>query len=459
MTRHLPRGLRARLLLAVVSALAVALAIGVVAFNVILGGRLSSDASDRARALVSARVATVGVTGGHVDLREAPDGNAIDTQVWVFEGTKVVEEPEAATPSLTAAVRTLTSGPERVEDAPQNVRLASALVVADGQRVGTVVAAVSLRPYDRTRRAALIGSIALALALLAAAALASALALRAALRPVARMTRDADAWSERDLDRRFNLGAPKDELTQLAATLDRLLDRLATSLQRERRFTAEISHELRTPLAKIVAEGDFTLRRDRDPERYREVVGRLTQYARDLDRILDSLLAGARHDAAAGPGDCDANGAVHRAFAACASVATIRGVACSVAEAPGAVRVALEGDLVDRILQPVIENAVRYARSRVVVNCSARDASAVVDVVDDGPGLTDDDQADVFEPGARGSAGRALNSDGAGLGLALARRLALTARGEVIAVPSSVGGHFRIVLPVADGPQIDVQAS
>ena len=79
------------------------------------------------------------------------------------------------------------------------------------------------------------------------------------------MTRQAAAWSEHDLDHRFALGEPHDELTELAATLDGLLDRLAASLRREQRFSAELSHELRTPLARVIAESELALRRDREP--------------------------------------------------------------------------------------------------------------------------------------------------------------------------------------------------
>ena len=81
------------------------------------------------------------------------------------------------------------------------------------------------------------------------------------------MTRQAAAWSEHDLDRRFALGEPHDELGELAATLDGLLDRLAASLRREQLFLAELSHELRTPLARVMAESELALRRERDHER------------------------------------------------------------------------------------------------------------------------------------------------------------------------------------------------
>src|SRR3954452_279421 len=94
--------------------------------------------------------------------------------------------------------------------------------------------------------------------------------LRSALRSVSRMTRQAATWSERDLDRRFGLGEPHDELTQLASTLDGLLHRLAASLRHEQRFSAELSHELRTPLSRVIAETELALRRERTPSEYRE---------------------------------------------------------------------------------------------------------------------------------------------------------------------------------------------
>jgi signal transduction histidine kinase len=89
-----------------------------------------------------------------------------------------------------------------------------------------------------------------------------------ALLPVSRMTENASKWSDSDIDRRFDLGEPYDELTRLGATLDALLDRLASSLRHEQRLTAELSHELRTPLARIAAEAELALNRPREPEDY-----------------------------------------------------------------------------------------------------------------------------------------------------------------------------------------------
>src|SRR5439155_1733213 len=193
-------------------------------------------------------------------------------------------------------------------------------------RVGTVVTGISLSPYNESRRTALVDSLGLGAALLLIVLLAARWALSSALRPVSRMTAEASAWSERDLDRRFRLGDPHDELTQLAATLDGLLDRLAGSMRREQRFSAEISHELRTPLARISAEADLALRRDRDSHEYRETLQAIRRDAEQLSRALETLVAAARQEGGQPRGTADAAVAAEAAVAACTALAGERGV-------------------------------------------------------------------------------------------------------------------------------------
>src|SRR5262249_29446607 len=131
--------------------------------------------------------------------------------------------------------------------------------------------------------------------------------LRSALEPVAEMTEQAAAWSEHDLDRRFDVPSePYDELTRLAATLNALLDRLAASLRHERRFSAELSHELRTPLSKVIAEAEVALRRDRSADDYKEALEITLRNAQHVARIVDALVAVAQHEAAAIRGTADA---------------------------------------------------------------------------------------------------------------------------------------------------------
>ncbi len=444
----LPRSLRARLLLTVFIGLALALIGATAGFNLLLRRSLSGDATRLAQERAAARSGTLELANGRLGLPDTPDESALEGQVWVFAGTRAIEDPPA-TAELRQAVARLATGPPRTANGDENVRLASVPVLRGGRRIGTVVAGVSLAPYEHTEREALIASLALSAALLAVVMGAAVWVLRSALRPVSRMTADAAAWSERDLDRRFNVGEPYDEVSRLARTLDGLLDRIAASLRHERRFSAELSHELRTPLAKITAEAELALRRERDPAGYREALAAVLRSARQLTRTVDTLVAAARQDATNGGGRSDARAAVWRAVEGCGATAAEAGLALEV-DAPGApVRVGVDADIVERILQPIIENACRYGRTRVDVGVARVDGHVEVSVRDDGPGVSDEERDRIFEPGVRGSAGHGDAERGAGLGLALSRRLARAAGGEVLATGEGGGGSFAIRLPRA----------
>jgi len=107
----------------------------------------------------------------------------------------------------------------------------------------------------------------------------------------------------------------------------------------------------------------------------------------------------------------------------------------------------VDADVVERILQPLVENACRYGDSRVRISIGRRGSVVAFLVEDDGPGVAAEERETIFEPGVRGAASRA-NGSGAGLGLALARRLARSAAGDVRA-ELAVGGRFLVTLPRA----------
>lgn len=279
-------------------------------------------------------------------------------------------------------------------------------------------------------------------------ALAARWLLAASLRPVVRMTRQASAWSERDLDRRFALGEPHDELSELAATLDGLLDRLAASLRREQRFSAELSHELRTPLARVMAESELALRREREPGEYRRALELINRNAAQLTRTVDALVAAARHEAGAERGTADAYAVAADAAAACADLAAQREIELDLNAPRTPIRVAVEPELGERILQPLLDNACRYGSSKVSVAIERADGGVRYTIDDDGAGVADEERERIFEPGVRGNQGT-RDGAGAGLGLALARRLARSASGEIDALPRPDGGRFVVILPSA----------
>ncbi len=444
-------GLRGRLLVSVTAGLGVLLVLLTLVFNLVLGDRLEGDARGAAQTRAVALLGSLTVGGGHISLADAPDERSPDAQLWVFQGSArlaVLERPQSAPAASDRAAAGLARLAPAHGDVPAtHTRLAALPIVQAGRRLGAVVAGVSLRPYEQTRRTALVASIALAAAIFLAVAVAAAWLISKALRPVAQMTRQAADWSEHDLDRRFALGPPHDELTQLAATLDRLLDRLAASLRHEQRLSAELSHELRTPLASITADAQYALRHGELSAEGRDILEGILASSARMARTLDTLMAAAR-------AELDPRSATSEAAAgARAAIAPFDGAGGPVislrAGSPG-LRVAVEQDLVERMLAPLIENAVRHAADRVEV-AVARDGTDVdFTVCDDGAGLADAELEVIFEPGHRGSgAATATVSRGAGLGLALARRLARSAGGDVRAEPSGHGACFRVRLPSA----------
>jgi signal transduction histidine kinase len=435
--------IRRRLLLVVVAAVALTIAFLVAGFNVLLAHSLDSNARAVLKSRALAQLEILDVSGGTIHVGAGVRG-APDSGVWVLQGSRVIERPRTRR-SVDEAALLVAGGPAGFHDVGDaDVWLYSQPVKVEGRRIGSIVVSLSRAPYEQTRRTALVGSLVFGVLVLVLVALAAHWLLAAALSPVTRMTRQAATWSERDLDRRFGLGDPRDELTELASTLDRLLDRLAASLRHEQRFSAELAHELRTPLSRVLAEAELALRRERAPDEYRETLALVLRNARQLDRTTDALLAAARYEAGTTRGTADAHDVATEAASVCAGLAAERSLDFEIEQPAKPIRVGVEGEFAERILQPIFENACRYGRTAVRVAIERVGSTVRYAVSDDGPGVGDGEHERIFEPGVRGAA---ASGEGSGLGLSLARRLAQSVAGEVEAVPDAAGGRFVVRLP------------
>lgn len=449
--RAFPTSLRGKLLITVIAAIALVLTVLTLAFNLVLRSRLNTEANSILQARASAVLGTLRVTGNRILLPESPDAGNPDLPIWVFEGTRPIEAPRT-TPTTDAQAAGLAARSPGIQDLPgSQTRLYSVSVDQGPRRVGAVVAALSLGPYLQTRKTALVASLALALCALVSVAAAAGWLITRALRPVARMTRQASQWSEQDLDRRFGLGPGTDELTQLGNTLDALLDRLATTLRHEQRLSAEISHELRTPLANITAEAQYALRYGNPTDEARATLEHILQSARQLGRTLETLMAAARAQLDPRRSSADAAACVHAAIRATRSPERSAGPEIAVTLPAQPVRVAAEQELVERILAPLLENACRYAGRLITVSVDGGPDTVRFVVQDDGPGIAIAQEEEIFRPGAStsASAGSTISITGAGLGLALSRRLARSAGGDVTAASNPGGACLTVTLPVA----------
>jgi two-component system OmpR family sensor kinase len=238
---------------------------------------------------------------------------------------------------------------------------------------------------------------------------------RRALRPVRQMAERADEWSASDLERRFDLGAPTNELSQLGSTLDALLDRVAGVIRDEQRLTAELAHEIRTPLTAIIGSAELARMRAPGDPGLRSDLDEISGAGRRLSDVVTSLLQISQTPGASG-GSTSLDEAV----------AVVRDLVI----APVRLRVEgsvprIEGSLalVGRALAPLVENAGQHAVGSVVVSARA-DHFIEISVADDGPGVAPELREKLFDPGvsSRGSSG---------LGLGIARRAARSLGGDV----------------------------
>ena len=433
--------LRGRVTLAAVVVLAVGLAALSILFNVLLAQSLSSDASAVLRNRAAAQLATLDLSHGGLRLVEGTSDAALDREVWVIAGGRLVERPAVESAQTERAVASLASVPRATErTVGDNVRLRAIPVRGEaGDRRGTVVVGVSLVPYNHTRRIALVGTAILSFLLLAGAAIAVRWAVRSALRPIAEMTARAAEWSEHDLHQRFQLGPPRDELTTLAATFDGLLRRIESVFRHEKRFSAEMAHELRTPLTGLRGEAELALQRDDLDAESRAAFETVLQSSSRMQNVIDTLLTSAREEGAGPATSSDPVPAVREAIAAVANAARARNVDIGLAEPAAELKVDAAADVVSQALYPLLENGVRHARGSVEIAVETQNGHVTVSVHDDGPGLEGRDPRSLFAPGVS-------SSGGAGLGLPLARRLARSCGGDVVVTPSD-GGLFELRLP------------
>lgn len=229
------------------------------------------------------------------------------------------------------------------------------------------------------------------------------------------------------------------------------LERLAASLRREQRFSADLSHELRAPLADLVSEAQFALRHRHGADEYRGGFEQVLQSARQMSRTLEWLVATAEAELDTHLAASDANACARAAIGVQLPLAARRRIEITLDDRSDGAQVAAEADVVERTLAPLLESACHYASGavRVVIE---RDRGAVTySVEDDGPEAPADDRETLFEPEGGGSSpgSPAIATQSTGLGLVLARRLARSAGGHVDAVEDEAGGRFVVRLPAA----------
>jgi signal transduction histidine kinase len=310
-----------------------------------------------------------------------------------------------------------------------------------------VYGASTLRSADRAARALRAGSGVGIPVLLLLAGLFAWRAVRRALAPVDAMTAEVAEIEAHALDRRVAPPAGDDEIARLARTLNHMLDRLDTAVRLQRRFAADASHELRSPLAASRAQLEVGLAY---PDRTDWVITAdnvLSEISR-LERLAGELLILARLDAevTVRPESLDLVQLVGREAKNPEWLGlplTVR----SVSKEP--VMVVADPDLLLRVVRNLLANAARHARSMITLETGVTDDLAWIRVGNDGPPVPPEHRERIFEPFARLDGARDARAGGAGLGLAIARRIARSHGGDVILETGDDGASFLVTLRLA----------
>lgn len=265
------------------------------------------------------------------------------------------------------------------------------------------------------------------------------------LRPVEAMRAEVAAMDGSDLSRRVPEPGTGDEVDRLAGTMNAMLGRVEQASAEQRRFVGDASHELRSPLARMRTELEVDVAHPEgaDPVATRqsvldEVVG--------LQGLVEDLLLLARSDSASvvvrrdrvDLGDLVLDEAQH-----------VRRAGVTV-DSSAVAPVAADGDRgqLVRVVRNLLENAVRHARTAVVLSLVQEGSEVVLTVDDDGPGIPPEQRTAVFERFTRLDEARTAGQGGAGLGLAIVRDVVHRHGGAVTAGASPAGGaRLEVRLP------------
>jgi signal transduction histidine kinase len=277
----------------------------------------------------------------------------------------------------------------------------------------------------------------------------------ASLRPVTAIRAELDEINATSLGRRVPVPPSDDEINDLAVSVNHTLGRLQTAMEQQRRFASDASHDLRSPIAAMRAEVEDALHAPQETsvtQMGHAILGSLER----LQAIVQDLLTIARLDAGS-PGARDPIDLAELVAAECRMRHHMSKM-CECSLEPGVVVI---GDRLrlGRLLTNLIDNAERHADSTITITVrhapsDERDGQrfphgiAVLEVIDDGPGIDPDKRELVFQRFARLDAARSKDAGGTGLGLSIARQIAEASGGTLRIEDSPRGARFVLRLPL-----------
>jgi len=317
---------------------------------------------------------------------------------------------------------------------------------------GALVLTMSLQPVDATLHSfVVILAIGIGATLLVAGVVV-VVVTRLGFRPLRDMVQKSHAIAEGDFNQRMDEATSLQEVRELAVALNYMSARLQAAFQAQRQFAADASHELRTPLTAMAGYIDVLNMGAKDD---RETLSRVLMSMRSevdrMTRLVRDLVSLARMDA----GDqlqlqrVDLTGVVADVYEQARAMAPDRRI--NLHGQDGA-WVEVDVDRMRQVLLNLADNAIKYTPpdARIDFEVQSHDHTVEVSVADSGPGIPPQDLPRLFDRFYRADQSRAREKGGAGLGLAIAKKIVEAHRGSIAASsPSGGGAVFSIRLPLA----------
>ena len=442
-------GLRLRVTAVSVLTVGIALAVSAVLLVGLVRSRLDTAATTAAtlRARDVAALAEAGTLPASLALpgEESAFVQVVDTTGAVIASTGNIDgEPAISTVKPSGTTPFTLTIPIAPLDQAEAMRVI-ALNTTTGEGTVTVYAGESLENADDTT-AAVITVLAVGLPLLViVVAAVTWWAVGRTLRPVRRITRTMADITASDLHRRVPVPDTRDEIGELAVTVNETLARLDTSVERQRRFVADASHELRGPLAALRADLEISVTH---PERtaWHEVARDTLSDVERLQHLTEDLLLLAR---------LDSHRQRPRQPVDLAEIVTeaargIRRDDVEVAVLGTTAPVILEGDpeQLQRMVRNLMHNAKEHAEHRITVSLTRSGGSVRLQIADDGPGVPAELRSIVFERFVRVDTARTRDTGGTGLGLAIVADVVVGHHGSIAVTDSEPhGATFTVELP------------
>jgi two-component system OmpR family sensor kinase len=388
--------------------------------------------------------------GAYAELRSA-DGQRLASASFSFDDTAAVTPTlpdRLPTPTGPLGALFTTGGAERFRALVQQL---------DDGRLAVV--AIPLRDVEETLRRLVAVEVLVAAGVLGAIAVSSLALIRRELRPLDRMGDTAGAIAAGDLSRRVEPAGGGTEIGRLGAALNAMLGQIEASFeerrateQRLRQFLSDASHELRTPLTSIRGWAELFRRGAKSrPADLARTMRRIEDEAAHMTVLVEEMLSLARLD----EGRPLAREPVDLAQVAVDAVDDARAVEPErpvTLDTPPRLMVDADPVRMREVLSNLLSNARRHtpATTPVHVRLSIEGDDAVMEVADEGPGMTTEEAARAFERFYRGDGSRARGTGGAGLGLAIVAAIA-EAHGGVatVAAAPGKGATFRVAIPTA----------